>query len=630
MAHFAQLLEKDEVPLFKLGRLLVLRGPWEPEASCPVGHHVALHQQLISQRVVPKPHLSVAKLRFWGFSMHSGGTHGIRSTNTDQEKGRETKPHHVKHCHAQTLFLGLMVHRDLNPPIEKIVKVDSEAGDINVLFGVATRNCVTVGTEAIVMWCGTRDPDDFLKTIMLGPSDILKFHLHTHGDSILSKMNAMREDRRFCDVTLLLGGPQDTTAQPLRFHAHRVVLAASSDFLRDQFLLHKSQTDLSLGVVSGVEVGKRLLLSCYTGVLEVPLRQLVDYLIAASALQMSQVVENCSQAVSQYFSPTLAFLKLERPSEEKKEILLPDSGWSGPRSKNQEERDAAQPSTSIQEMSTEGGGVIVIQSKLKVSQAAKMDNCGLREVREDRKIVKAKTESSEHAACRFTTLQPVEDGGVLAVHTNRPHYPALRCNQHPPTAAQDHASSTIIGSSAQHEELVASSQKPDEILSVAAQEQKCGEFTDSNISSLSRAHLSKSPRSGDEPTADPGSTLIQRPYLCRRCDRVFQHLESYVGHLKEHRQYLCLVCGKGFSRKSHLCRHIRIHTGVKPYRCPLCHKTFSQRAPLQDHLNLHTGDRPHRCNYCAVHFAQKPGLRRHLTHIHGKSSLENKLEETVD
>lgn len=40
----------------------------------------------ISQRVVPKPHLSVAKLRFWGFSMHSGGTQGIRSTNTDEEK----------------------------------------------------------------------------------------------------------------------------------------------------------------------------------------------------------------------------------------------------------------------------------------------------------------------------------------------------------------------------------------------------------------------------------------------------------------------------------------------------------------------------------------------------------------
>lgn len=40
----------------------------------------------ISQRVVPKAHLSVAKLRLWGFSMHSGGTHGMRSTKTEGQQ----------------------------------------------------------------------------------------------------------------------------------------------------------------------------------------------------------------------------------------------------------------------------------------------------------------------------------------------------------------------------------------------------------------------------------------------------------------------------------------------------------------------------------------------------------------
>lgn len=43
----------------------------------------------ISQSVVPKLHLSVAKLRFWGFSMHSGGTHGIRSTSTAGQTCKE-------------------------------------------------------------------------------------------------------------------------------------------------------------------------------------------------------------------------------------------------------------------------------------------------------------------------------------------------------------------------------------------------------------------------------------------------------------------------------------------------------------------------------------------------------------
>lgn len=47
MSHFAQLLEKDEVPLLKLGGLLALGGPREAGASSPVGHHIALHQQLV-------------------------------------------------------------------------------------------------------------------------------------------------------------------------------------------------------------------------------------------------------------------------------------------------------------------------------------------------------------------------------------------------------------------------------------------------------------------------------------------------------------------------------------------------------------------------------------------------------
>lgn len=38
----------------------------------------------ISHSVVPKPHLSAAKDRFWALSMHSGGTHGIRSKRTTE------------------------------------------------------------------------------------------------------------------------------------------------------------------------------------------------------------------------------------------------------------------------------------------------------------------------------------------------------------------------------------------------------------------------------------------------------------------------------------------------------------------------------------------------------------------
>ncbi|XP_059213855.1 zinc finger and BTB domain-containing protein 26-like [Centropristis striata] len=478
---------------------------------------------------------------------------------------------------------------------------------------------------------------------MSSSSDTLQFRFPTHGDSILRKLNTLREEHLFCDITLLLGGHHGTTGQPLRFHGHRAVLAASSDFLRDQFLLHEGRAELSVGVASSMEIGKRLLLSCYTGLLEVPLRELVGFLTAASALQMSHVVEKCAQAISQYLSPTLAFLKLERHSKEK-EIQEPNSNWPRTSFENHEEKDAAHPSTRFQQGSTEEGGAVVIQSKSGYGQGAEVDGQGSREVADDRKVAIARVELSEGAACCLDTLESEQHEDIRPLHTNKPSYQihhitgALTCKLHP--SIQDHISSTTRGSSAQHNDLIESSQsqekeaeeeekEEEEIFLLAAQLQECGQLMDSNLFHVSEAHLPNSHCPGEELMAEPHISM-QRPYLCRRCDRVFQHLESYVGHLKEHRQYLCLVCGKGFSQRSNLTHHIRIHTGVKPFRCPLCHKTFSQKAKLQDHLNLHTGDKPYECKYCAVHFAHKPGLRLHLKDIHGKGSLQNMFEESVD
>lgn len=379
--------------------------------------------------------------------------------------------------------------------------------------------------------------------------------------------------------------------------------------------------------------------------LQVPLRQLVSYLTAASALQMSLVMEKCAQAVSQYLSPTLAFLKVERQSEEE-HTQQPDSSWPGTRVKHQMEKVAAQLSASINEANSEEQGAALIQSKPMVIRGTKEYSHVPREVRDDRKVVRAKVDSSEDATCCFNITESEEGGGIQPVHTNKLSYQvhrirgALRCKLCPLAAVRDHISSTAKGASSQHEEIVDSSRnqdeetgegqrEEDEIFSVAAQLQDCGELVDSNLFCLSRAHLPKSHCSGDELTEDADSILVQRPYLCRKCDRVFQHLESYVGHLKEHRQYLCLVCGKSFSQKSNLTCHVSVCTGIKSFRCPLCHKTFSQKATLQDHFNLHTGDKPHKCNQCAVLFAHKPGLRRHLMETHGNSSQQNVLEEAV-
>uniref|UniRef100_A0A8C4ZMH4 Zinc finger and BTB domain containing 6 n=1 Tax=Gadus morhua TaxID=8049 RepID=A0A8C4ZMH4_GADMO len=387
-------------------------------------------------------------------------------------------------------------------------------------------------------------------------SCVIKRAFLTAFFAIFTLMNSLRQERRFCDVTLILGGPGGPAAPPpLRFHGHRVVLAASSDFLRDKFLLHEGRSELCVGVVPHVEVGRRLLLSCYTGLLEVPLRELVSYLTTASALQMGQVVDRCAQASE----------RIPGECEDPRHHPLPVT-----HSPYQEDRPPHQPTTSAlpdwEETSMENAGGAEVKSEPRAERGAKV------EFQEEVKAVR-------------------QEGGE--------------------------------GPRAEEEE-------EEEMYMLATRFKRADDLAESRwLSRFGGAGLAGGDFPGTELARDVGS-LAQRPYLCRRCDRVFQHLDGYVTHLKEHRQYLCLLCGKSFSQKSNLTRHIRVHTGIKPFRCPLCHKTFSQKATLQDHLNLHTGDKPHKCNYCAVHFAHKPGLRRHLKDIHGKSSLQNVLEEIVD
>lgn len=60
-----------------------------------------------------------------------------------------------------------------------------------------------------------------------------------HGDAALSNMNSLRAQQHFCDITIVASGRQ-------AFRGHKVVLAACSPFLRDQFLLNPS-SELQVG-----------------------------------------------------------------------------------------------------------------------------------------------------------------------------------------------------------------------------------------------------------------------------------------------------------------------------------------------------------------------------------------------
>ncbi len=55
----------------------------------------------------------------------------------------------------------------------------------------------------------------------------------------------------------------------------------------------------------------------------------------------------------------------------------------------------------------------------------------------------------------------------------------------------------------------------------------------------------------------------------------------------------CEFCAKSFGSASGLSKHLKIHSGLKPFKCEVCEKSFLHSAHLKNHARIHTGEKPY-------------------------------------
>ena len=75
-----------------------------------------------------------------------------------------------------------------------------------------------------------------------------------------------------------------------------------------------------------------------------------------------------------------------------------------------------------------------------------------------------------------------------------------------------------------------------------------------------------------------------------------------------------------------LTRHMRLHTGYKPYSCKVCGQVFSRSDHLSTHQRTHTGEKPYKCPSCPYSACRRDMITRLA---YSSVSLLNMMQQTA-
>ncbi|XP_073426157.1 zinc finger and BTB domain-containing protein 44 isoform X1 [Dendrobates tinctorius] len=455
-----------------------------------------------------------------------------------------------------------------------------------------------------------------------------------HSQEMLGKLNMLRNDGHFCDITIRV--------QDKIFRAHKVVLAACSEFFRSKLVGQAEESAQCVLDIHHVTVTGfiPLLEYAYTATLSINTENIIDVLAAASYMQMFSVASTCSEfmkssilwntqqekvldtgqentssnfrdgslsPVSSECSVVERTIPICRESRRKRKSYIVMSPESPLKCSTQTSSpQVLNPTPSY----TEARGQPVDSShafpwtfpfgidrrmqpdKMKQIESRTLELPGPSEIA--RRV-------TDYVPCESTKVSSplvMEDDVRVKVERLSDEEVHEEVSQ-PVSASQSSMSDqqTVPGSEQVQEDLLISPQSS----SIGSIDEGVGEGLPTlQGTASSNVHADDDDRLENvqypyQLYLTPSTSSTERPSP-NGPDRPFQ----------------CPTCGVRFTRIQNLKQHMLIHSGIKPFQCDRCGKKFTRAYSLKMHRLKHEGKRCFRCQICSATFTSFGEYKHHM------------------